>query len=59
MESAAHWLAQSAFLQNPGPSAQGWLHLQPLVKEMPFNLISFLSIEVPISQMTLACVTVA
>ena len=33
MEGAAYWfasswLAQPAFLQNPGPPAQGWLHPQ-------------------------------
>ena len=29
MEGAAHWLAQPAFLDNPGPQVQWWHHTHP------------------------------
>ena len=59
--SAPHWLAQLAFVQNPGPPTVGWaLLLQSVIRKMPYRLAyssvlggSF-SIDVPSSKLTLA-----
>jgi hypothetical protein len=59
------WCAQPAFLEYPGPPAQGWHHLpwtsplhQSLIKKMPYTwFLRYFLNSVPFFQMTLACVT--
>ena len=60
------WLAWSAFLQNPGPPAQGWHHPQWVGPTLINNSVRkglragyygcIFSIEFPFFQVTLACV---
>jgi hypothetical protein len=46
MEGAAHWLAQPAFLDNPGPQAQGWHLIYPSINNQENILMTVFTMSI-------------